>query len=160
MLGKMVVAFEGVSYAQFHSRALQLSILVILDKCWKSLYQPIHLTDKTRAALEWWISMQVLDAEKSFLPMTWKVLMTKASLLGWGGGLENLYVQGMWSSEVQKLLINPQYSLEWVTLKVVMAAECNMPFKVWVKQRMLAVAWVQLCEAAFLCLGGRKTAFN
>lgn len=34
---------------------------------------------------------------KSFFPMVWKVLTMDASLLGWGGILYTLIVQGTWS---------------------------------------------------------------
>lgn len=66
---------------------------------------PALLTPQTRLALEQWKSMQMLHTKKSFPSKKWKVL-THASLLGWGGVLQNLLVHGTRLSEEQKLPIN------------------------------------------------------
>lgn len=81
MLGKMVAIFNALLYAQFHSKALQLNILPLWDKRKESLDLPMLLTTKSRSALKWWISTQMLDPLKSFLPIKRKVLVTDTRLL-------------------------------------------------------------------------------
>lgn len=92
-----------VPSAQFHSRELQLNILLVWDESPQSL--DLHLNPKTRLVLEWQISSLIMDAGNIFLLL----LRTDASLSGWERVLENQSVQGTWKVEEQILPISLQH---------------------------------------------------
>lgn len=43
----------------------------------------MRLSPKTRILLIWWLTSPALELGKSFPPLTWTVLLTDASQLGW-----------------------------------------------------------------------------
>lgn len=68
---------------------------------------PMHLTIKTRSALEWWISRQILE-----------ILMTDASLSGQGGCFGGLLGSGNRLLEEQKLLISIRW-FSWLSFTII-----------------------------------------
>ncbi|XP_040270849.1 uncharacterized protein LOC120986377 [Bufo bufo] len=106
VLGLMVASFEAIPYAQFHTRPLQQMILALWDKTSRGLDAPVRLSRQVRASLPWWQSSLNLSSGRSFLPFSWTIVTTDASLIGWGGVLRNLTVQGVWSTEESRLPIN------------------------------------------------------
>lgn len=89
----MVLAFDAVLYAQFHSKDLIINILLAWGKSTQSLDMPIHLNRRARSTLEWLIPSWIVDARKSFQLIPWRVLMTDASLFVWRGALDKWLVQ-------------------------------------------------------------------
>lgn len=106
LLGKMVASFEAVPFAQFHSRELQHAILSAWNKKVQALDLPMSLSRSVRQSLCWWLVPRNLLKGKSFVPVTWQVVTTDASLLGWGAVLGGLSLQGKWSASERSLPIN------------------------------------------------------
>lgn len=106
VLGRMVSSFEAIPFAQFHTRLLQRCILARWDGSTRSLDKRIILPPAVRRDLTWWLVPSTTLQGRSFLPLTWSVVTTDASLSGWGAVFGSLTVQGRWSSEESCLQIN------------------------------------------------------
>lgn len=106
VLGRMVSCFEAIPYAQFHTRLLQRAILARWDGSLNSLDKRILLPVSVRTDLQWWLVSPTILQGRSFLPLTWEVVTTDASLSGWGAVFGSLTVQGKWSAEESRLQIN------------------------------------------------------
>ncbi|KAM4037388.1 ELMO domain-containing protein 3 isoform 1-T2 [Anomaloglossus baeobatrachus] len=105
-LGKMVAAMEAVPFAQFHLRPLQWDILRKWDRRSTSLDRNVSLSLATKTSLQWWLLPNSLSQGKSFLPPTWAVVTTDASLSGWGAVFLHHRAQGTWTPIESSLQIN------------------------------------------------------
>ncbi|XP_044151545.1 nuclear pore complex protein Nup155 [Bufo gargarizans] len=106
VLGRMVASFEAIPYSQFHSRDLQMFILSRWDKSPEGLDRLVRLPPQIRLDLSWWLLPRTVSLGQSFLPPSWRVITTDASLSGWGAVFESLTVQGLWSVQESSLQIN------------------------------------------------------
>lgn len=106
VLGRMVSCFEAIPFAQFHTRCLQRAILRRWDGSLHTLDKKILLPSVVRRDLQWWLVSPAVSQGRSFLPLTWAVITTDASLSGWGAVFGHHTVQGRWSLEESRLQIN------------------------------------------------------
>lgn len=87
--------FQAVYFAQFCSRPLQHHIILSWNKSVQALNRLVCLVSTFRLSLAWWLWKSALKLEKSFLPISWKILMMDTTLLGWGVALNTLWVEGI-----------------------------------------------------------------
>lgn len=106
VLGRMVSCFEAIPYAQFHTRLLQRAILARWGGSLHSLDRRIRLPTAVRTDLRWWLFSPNVLQGRSFLPLTWAIVTSDASLSGWGAVFGSFTVQGKWSVKESRLQIN------------------------------------------------------
>lgn len=67
LLGKIVSSFEAVPCTQLHSRPLQKNILSVWNKKIPALDCHMSLSPGVLRSLSWWLEVQNLEKERSFL---------------------------------------------------------------------------------------------
>lgn len=106
LLGMMVLCHDIVAWAQFHSRPLQ-TFLRPFQKCIeRRKHLVLPFPQEQRLALLWWTQEGRLSKDSPLGYPPRLVVMTDASLSGWGGHMTGAVAQGVWSTQESKLHIN------------------------------------------------------
>lgn len=94
LLGSLSSCIPMVKWARWHLRAFQLGFL----SQWRKDHpdQRILIAPATKSSLWWWTRPSNLLVHCSLGPISWTVLTTDASWLGWGAHYQDQLVQGRW----------------------------------------------------------------
>ena len=106
-LGMMASCIDLVPLAQLHMRPIQLHLMHFWKASSRDLQRSVPVTAHLKPHLHWWLNDLNLNAGRTLQPPTPQVTMTTdSSTYMWGGHLEELEAQGVWSAEQQRLHIN------------------------------------------------------
>ena len=118
VLGKMASCLELIPNARLFMRPVQLHLLRNWTPSKMSLDFQIQCTPNLKVHLKWWLSLaNIMQGRSLKQNQTSVTITTDASKSGWGGHMNNLTAQGLWTEE-QKLLHINNLELEAVFLTV------------------------------------------
>lgn len=104
---EMLISCQDVTRQTcFHSRlllALLLPFQHVSKNCQHTMFK---LPVKVRKNLMWWKIQERLAGGSQMGELTWKIVMTNASLLGWGPHMEGVLAQGTWTPEEVLTYVN------------------------------------------------------
>ena len=106
LLGTMASCIDVIPYAHLHMRPIQMYLLFYWKPSQRDVQSLIPVSSQLISHLEWWTIPQNLFKGVPLSPLSPDmVLTTDASKSGWGAHLDDLTVQGVWSSQEQQLHI-------------------------------------------------------
>ena len=109
LLGTMAACIEVVLMARLYMRPIQLYLMVFWKPSSRELEQNVVINDDLRRHLTWWQKVQNLSQGAPLgHPKPDIVLTTDSSSYGWGGHVQNRYVQGTWKGPELQWHINMQ----------------------------------------------------
>ena len=118
VLGKMAFCLELIPNARLFMRPVQLHLLRNWTPSKMSLDFQIQCIPNLKVHLKWWLSLaNIMQGRSLKQNQTSVTITTDASKSGWGGHMNNLTAQGLWTEE-QKLLHINNLELEAVFLTV------------------------------------------
>ena len=107
LLGTMASCIDVIPYAHLHMRPIQMYLLFYWKPSQRDVQSLIPVSSQLISHLEWWtIPQNLFKGVPLSPPSPDMVLTTDASKSGWGAHLDDLTVQGVWSSQEQQLHIN------------------------------------------------------
>ena len=103
LLGKIASCLEMIPNARLFMRPIQMHLLQNWSPIRISMAYQIPVTLWLKPHLRWWLQESNILKGQSVQPIQFtEPVMTDASLVDWGGHMNNLTVQGRWSN-VQKM---------------------------------------------------------
>ena len=103
LLGKIASCLEMIPNARLFMRPIQLHLLQNWSPIRMSMDYKIPVPPWLKPHLRWWLQEANILKGQSVQPIQFtETVTTDASLVGWGGHMNNLTVQGLWSN-VQKM---------------------------------------------------------
>ena len=107
LLGTMASCIDVIPYAHLHMRPIQMYLLFYWKPSQRDVQSLIPVSSQLISHLEWWtIPQNLFKGVPLSPPSPDMVLTTDASKSGCGAHLDDLTVQGVWSSQEQQLHIN------------------------------------------------------
>ncbi|XP_052228265.1 uncharacterized protein LOC127842674 isoform X1 [Dreissena polymorpha] len=98
VLGMMASTLEIVPNARLYMRPLQMHLLRNWSPARMSLHWEVPCTQSVKSSLHWWLHQANFQKGVSLQPIQPQITMTcDASMVGWGGFVNNQVVQGVWS---------------------------------------------------------------
>lgn len=107
MLGLMASCIELIPYARLHMRPIQLHLLHWWRPASRELEMEIPTSQHLVTHLNWWLQPANMQKGRLLQPFQANItIATDASTQGWGGVMNNQFVQGTWTEQENKLHIN------------------------------------------------------
>ena len=107
LLGTLASCIDVIPYVHLHMRPIQMYLLFYWKPSQRNVQSLIPVSSQLISHLEWWtIPQNLFRGVPLSPPSPDMVLTTDASKSGWGTHLDDLTVQGVWSSQEQQLHIN------------------------------------------------------
>ena len=106
-LGYLASLVDIVPWCRFHMRDLQFHLLKFFVPVLRDLFTPVPLSAEAMSAIRWWMDPLHLEGGMPFTePPESAILVTDASLSGWGAHLGSRQVAGQWAGTWRHCHIN------------------------------------------------------
>lgn len=105
-VGLMVAYSEGAELGRLHYRQLEFDKNVALQQNYGDFDKHMHISNEARLDLTWWVENSCKQQCQIWRPQPTQVIVSDASLTGWGGIFESQITGGDWDLQEQMLHIN------------------------------------------------------